>query len=190
MIRRVLVAITLVTSLLLTWGCKGGPPSVRLDDLVPMTADAICLLLVGPPADQSGLSTTTDPPLMKKGAYETALITADTEGFARESQGTVSVKSLQGVQKSVVEKVNDRLKKEGFRARQVPYPYAGGAEPQSLLCVLTPAIEEAGSPSDRANGKARKMILVVLTISDPATGKILAERRYYSGADVRPQKKP
>jgi hypothetical protein len=183
--RRVVVTLASACLLPALAGCRGGAPAVRAGDLVPLTADAVTLVLIGPPPERRATVTTGDPPLMKAGVYETALITADAEAFARESRGAFSAREMAGIRKAVVEKVDEALRREGFRAKEVPFPYPGNPEPKTLLCVLTPATEDAGSPSDRASGRGRKMVLVVLTVTDPTTGTTLAERRYYSGADAR-----
>ena len=182
---RRLAILAIVFSALAAAGCRGGS-AVRLTDLAPITADTITRVLVGIPMEQRATQPTAEAGVLKAEVYETAVITADAEAFAKVSRGTLSVRDIEALQNDVVNRVSDNLKAYRFKARGAKYPPMI-SEPRTLLATLTPTTEEAGSPADRAAGKGKTLILVRLTVTDPLTGAVLAERQYYSGTDARNQ---
>ncbi len=181
---RCLLLMTLLMGFALA-GCKGSS-TVRLADLAPLTSETITLLLVGIPPEQRATQPTAEIGLLKPEVYETAVISADAEAFAKVSRGTLTVDDLEALQKNVVNRVSDNLKSYRFKARGAKYPPVI-SEPRTLIIKLTPATEETGSPADRAAGKGKTMVLVHLIVTDPQTGAILAERQYYSGTNAKNQ---
>ena len=90
----------------------------------------------------------------------------------------------------VVRTLDRDLKKRGFAATGAAFDTPNGTSPipsrsrNALLATLTPVTEPAGSPAERASGRARTILLIRLAVSDPATGKTLVQRDYYSGRDI------
>lgn len=167
-------------------GCSRGIPPASFDDAVSITEGTLRDLLLGlPPERTATLSTPPDPPLLKTGVYETVLIAADAEGFARVSRGSVRAADVLELQSRVVEQLDRDLKKRGFRARGGAYGAAVRGEEKILVAALTPSTEVGGSPKDRAEGKEKTYILIRLTLTDPRTGAILRRQDYYSGRDVK-----
>lgn len=185
MTRRIAVLTTIFMALVLV-GCGKGGSTVRLSDLAPATSDTITVLLVGLPPEQRATRTTVEPALMKADVYETAVISADAEGFATASRGRLTVRDIETMQKDVVNRVSENLKPHRFKAQGAKYP-ATVSEPKTLLLTLTPVTQETGSPEERAAGKGKTLVLVHLKITDPLTGAVLAERQYYSGTDAKNQ---
>jgi hypothetical protein len=184
MARQIVILATVFMALVLA-GCRGGS-SVRLTDLAPMTADTITRVLVGIPPEKRATQPTAEVGLFKAGVYETAVISADAGAFAKVSRGTLTARDIEALQKDVVSRVSENLKSYRFNARGAKYPPVV-SEPRTLVAILTPATEETGSPADRAAGQGKTMVLIRLTVTDPLTGTILAERQYYSGTDAKNQ---
>ena len=169
-------------------GCGRTNPPVRVDDVVEMTEETLTDLLLGNGRNLPVTSTApVDKPLMQKDVYETALIAADEQGFEKMSRGSLKAESIREIEARVVRTVNKNIAPKGFAARLIAFPPPPDVATQdkTLLVTLTPATQETGSPKDRAENKADRLILVRLLVTDPRTGATLAERDYYSGADVR-----
>jgi len=180
-----LALVLLLPTLFVLAGCTGGNSSVSMGDLADMTADTMGDLLLGPPPDPTGMAP-PDPPLLKKGGKETVIVAADTAAFVGISKGAIPESALKQTLKDIVRMLNRRMEKRGFHATASPdFPPVNPSDEKTLVTTLAPVTEEAGSPSDKAQGKQRTMILVRLTVTDPATGTILRQRDYYSGKDVQ-----
>ena len=176
----------MVVGIMALAGCGRGIPAASFDDAVESTQNTLRDLLLGPPPERTAtLPTRPDPPLLRKGGYETVLIATDAEGFARISQGSVSVKDIQEMQRRVVEGLDKELKERGFSARGVSFGADVRGEEKALLATLIPTTQEGGSPRERAEGKGKTFILIRLTLTDPKTGAILRQRDYYSGHNVK-----
>lgn len=176
-------------------GVNGG--SGALAEAADTTVLTLRDLLLGVPPERQGTAATRpDPPLLSPGGYEEVVIAADAENFARLSNGTVPARMVRDLQVQVVRRLNRDLTKRGFRATGAAFDTPAGASAlpsgksaattgsgKTLLATLAPVTEPAGSPAERARGRA--ILLVRLTITDPATpGKTLVRRDYYSGRDV------
>jgi hypothetical protein len=149
-----------------------------------MTAETLAVLLLGDPDASATQMAPADKPLLEKGIYESVAVSADAARFADVSHGALSKDDVLVLEKGVVEKLNKPLRRRGFSATEVPYPPAVTTE-KTLVATLVPIIHESGSEEEKRNEKNKKLILVRLTVSDPRTNDVLAQRDYYSGADVR-----
>ncbi len=167
-------------------GCGQSAPSMRVDDAVEATEDALTTLLLGASDDATSLAT-RDRPLLVKGVHDTVYITADAEGFHRLSRGAFTLKSVGEIEDRVARTVNNNVKKRGFTAVTATYPatLSPDQQPRALTATLLPAIQDSGSPQDLAQGKGKRLVLIRLIVADAATGTVLSERDYYSGNDVR-----
>ena len=164
---------------------------MALAEAVDNTTQTLRDLLLGIPPERQGTATIRpDPPLLSTGGYQEVVIAADAEGFARASRGAVSANALRDLQVRVVRALDRDLKKRGFAASGAAFdrPDSAPAVPSgsrsALLATLTPVTEPAGSPAERASGRAKTILLIRLAITDPATGKTLVQRDYYSGRDI------
>jgi hypothetical protein len=168
----------------LVGGCGKGNSDVRVSELVTFTSDAITGLLIGP-SSKDALSGNAQPdkPLLEHGKYEYALISADAVGFQDVSRGALTQDKMKDLGSRIVAEVNKRLKPVGYSATGAPFPPATNDD-KTLLVTLVPAMAPSGSVADRAKGEGRNMVLVRLTVTDPKTNAILAQRLYYSGADT------
>ncbi len=185
--------LTAVFSLGALAGCgRGGSGRpAALAEAVDNTTQTLRDLLLGIPPERQGTSATRpDPPLLTPGGYQEVVLAADAEGFARESRGAVSANAVRDLQVRVVRALDRDLKKRGFAATGAAFDTPGGASPipsrsrNALLATLAPITEPAGSPTERASGRARTILLIRLAITDPASGKALVQRDYYSGRDI------
>ena len=183
--RRCFLLGAIATCALLAAGCGGNAPPTTFGDAIRITEETLYQLLVSPADQDATRNTRPDPPLLKKGTYETALIAVDAEGFVRVSRGALSTDATRELQTEVVKRLNERLEKRGFSARAVPFGTDVKGEARALLATLTPTTQEGGSPKDRAEGKAETYVLVRLTVTDPASGAVLRQRDYYSGSNVK-----
>lgn len=189
-LRRSLLPLLLATTAVLaltTVGCGNSTPVIHLDDAVAMTEDTLTEALLGPNHVSETDPTPRDKPLLRRGVYETVLIAADEKAFSKISRGALKDESIRDVEDRVTKTVEKRISRRGFTAKRVDYPVSAAdiaANDKVLLATLMPVTEDAGSPIDHAEGKARKLILVRLTIADPRSGNILMVRDYYSGSDV------
>lgn len=176
---------------LLLMGCGKGVPASRLSEVVPITVDALAVLLVGVPDSESATRVSpTDKPLLKEGIYEKVIVSADTAGFSHSSKNNISVRDVADVQRKVVEDLQKIVKKRGpYTAEGVPFPPVNQDE-KTLIATLTPHTELTGSPEERASGKGKTMVFIRLTLSDAKTGEVLRLRDYYSGADARQAGQP
>jgi hypothetical protein len=176
---------------LLLSGCTKGNSDVRITELVSFTSDAITGLLLGPsPNDAPTGNAQPDKPLLEKGKYEKAIISADGAGFQDISRGALTQDNMKQIGSRIVEEVNKRLKPAGFSAQGAPFP-ATTNEEKTLLVTLVPATAPSGSVAQRTRGDGHTMVLIRLTVTDPKTNEILAQRLYYSGSDVgSPGKQP
>ncbi len=175
-------------------GCGRGSASGRpasLAEAVDNTTQTLRDLLLGVPPERQGTAgTRPDPPLLSAGSYQEVVIAADADGFARESRGAISANAVRDLQVRVVRALDRDLKKRGFAATGAAFDTPGGVSPvpsrsrNALLATLTPLTEPAGSPAERASGRAKTILLIRLAITDPATDKTLVQRDYYSGRDI------
>ena len=180
--RQIVFAIAAI--LLLLTGCGRGAGTVRLADVVPITTDTLTTLLLGDPDVSPTRLAPADKALLQTGTYENVVIAADGPGFARVSKGVLSVADVNDLLKSVVSKINGRLKKRGFSAQQGTFPPTTTGD-RTLIATLTPQTQVTGSEADQKKGHAKTLVLVRLTITDPATNTVLAQRDYYSGNDAK-----
>ncbi|MBC8104109.1 MAG: hypothetical protein H7Z41_16165 [Cytophagales bacterium] len=186
-----LLTVLLLSGLIGLGGCSSSAPSVALSDMTEITVDALTDLVLGPPEDPTR-TTPTDPPLLRKGKNDRVVVAADTAAFAAISRGAIPENALKSARKDVVRSLDRRLNKKGFAAvESTEFPPARPTDGRTLVATLTPVLEGAGSPQDRAMGRDRQLVLIRLTITDPATGETLKQRDYYSGKDViRPNATP
>ena len=166
-------------------GCNDHAPPNNIEDLAGMTTEALSSLLFGPtPYQQAASSTPLDKSLLVKGVYETAFLSADGKGFSDISRGLLSEKRVGDIMKRVTDDLNQRGRKRGYLVKQTPYP-AEISDDKALLVTLTPTLTdvspEVGKNRDR---NPHKLLMARLTITDPKTKIVLAERLYYSGTDV------
>ncbi len=194
MTRRQILSHGLIASaalLLTVAGCGQRAVRVGLADVTDLTTYAILSAVAGAPSNARGAlpSQPTEPALLARGAYETVVVSADTVGFARVSNGALTERDLETVASNVAAGLTKELKREGFSARLAPFPANTSAiaasEDKPLLATLTPTTEEAGSPAERAAGKNQTFVKILLTITDPKTGTLLRQREFYSGANVK-----
>jgi hypothetical protein len=168
-------------------GCGRRLPQVALTDAADLASGALLEMLLGPPPDRATVLTAPpDPPLLRKGVYESVLIAADRDAFAAVSKGSLKTADIEAIQKRVVGDVDKVLKRRGFSAQEAPsFPPQVPADARMMLvATLTPVTEQGGSPAERASGKAAVLVLVRLAVTDPATGQTLRARDFYSGRDV------
>ncbi len=184
--RRDFVGSLFGAGLLALAGCGGGLPEADFEDAIRTTRGTLRDLLLGVEDTDVTRPVKPDPPLLKQGVYETVLIAADADAFARASQGSLNARDVQQMQRRVVEDLDKDLKRRGFSARNVPFGAGARGAEKALLATLTPITQEGGSPRERAEGKGRTYIVIRLTVTDPRTGAILSQRDYYSGHDVKP----
>jgi hypothetical protein len=174
----------LLAAAFLIGGCGKGNSDVRVSELVSYTSDAITSLLLGPPPNEAPPGNAQpDKPVLVKNKYEIALISADADGFQDISRGTLTRDKMKEIGARIVEDVNKHLKPAGFSAQGAAYPPTASTD-KTVLVTLVPATAPTGSVADRARGEGRTMVLVRLTVTDPKTNEILAQRLYYSGADA------
>jgi hypothetical protein len=185
------LTVAFVCAALGTAGCSGGPPAVSLTDLTQMTVVSLSDQLIGPPYEPTRTAP-TDPPLLKKGEKESVIVAADISGFAALSKGAIPEKALTSARKSVVNDLNKLLAKQGFSAvESTTFPPPKPTDNKTLVATLTPVLESAGSPQEKATGRDRQLVLIRLSITDPFNGETLRQRDYYSGKDVqRPNANP
>ena len=172
-------------------GCNGPAPSVNLDDLASLTSDALLALLLGPtPQERAASATPLDNPLLEKGVYDSVVLTADAKEFAHLSHNALSEKRVAEIMRRITEEMNSRGRKRGFQFRQSSYP-ATITDDKTLLVTLTPTLNDISAVTDRdavtdKNKERRpsKLLMARLTVTDPKTNAILAERLYYSGAEI------
>lgn len=186
-----LLTVVLFLGALAGCGRGGSGRPAALAEAVDNTTQTLRDLLLGIPPERQGTATIRpDPPLLSTSGYGEVVIAADAEGFARESRGAVSANAVRDLQVHVVRALDRDLKKRGFAATGAAFDTPGSASPvpsrsrNALLATLTPVTEPAGSPAERASGRARTILLIRLAVSDPATGKTLVQRDYYSGRDI------
>jgi len=183
-----LAAALLLMGALGVAGCGRGPARAGIADAVDNTTRTLRDLLLGLPPEALGTSPARpDPPLLTPGSYQAVLLTADADGFARASKNEIRAEAIQDLQGRVVRNLDRDLKKRGFTASGAPWETAASAArgaPKILLATLVPITEESGSPAERAAGRGRTILLIRLTVSDPATNKTLVQRDYYSGRDI------
>lgn len=188
--RKFLPILTLLAGfgLLLPGGCGRGsaPSGVAFSDVAAMTEQVLTDLLLGlPPHIADTLPARPDPALLKKGVYEHVFLATDGKGFAGASRGEIAEADIQALEKRVVEGVDKTLKASGFSAERIGYPVTAPDRSRSLVVTLTPTTQESGSPQERAERRNKTFVLIRLTVTDPATGSVLAQRDFYSGRDVR-----
>ena len=184
----VLIFSVLLVFFALAAGCGRGGSRAAIADVAAMTEETLTDLLLGVPPERAATRTAPpDPPLLKRGVYETAIIAADAKGFAEVSRGTITADDIRALEKRVVEQVNKRLQGKGFSAEQASYPVGSVDRAKAVVVTLTPTTQEGGSPQDRAENRGRTYILVRLMVADPNTRVILAQRDYYSGQELRGQ---
>lgn len=167
-------------------GCGGSLPDVSFDDAREITRETLREMLLGEREASATRRTPPDPPLLRKGVYETVLVSADAAGFARVSGGAISTDAVRDAERGVVRDLNKDLAKRGFSARALPFGQTPGSGAGTLLATLTPTTEPGGSPRERAEGKNKTFVLVRLSIADATTGAVLRRIDYYSGRDVKP----
>jgi len=179
------LALPAAAALLLS-GCSQRMPRVGLTDASDLAAGSLLEALLGPPSARAVTMTAPpEPALLKKGVFESVVVATDVPGFLAMSKGALKEQELRETEERVVKNVNDVLKRYGFSARAVPFPPpALAAGDKTLVATLTPQTEQGGSPAERATGTAPQLLLVRLTITDPATGQALRIRDFYSGRDV------
>ena len=187
--RGTLVAAALLAVVLgLLTGCGRPSASASFGDAVANTELTLRDLLLGVPPERRGTADTRpDPPLLVRGRYEAVVVAADAERFAGVSQGAVTAEMVRDLQSRVVRALDRDLKRQGFSASGAAFEGATSAArgARTLLATLIPVTEETGSPAERAAGRGKTLILIRLTIRDPATGTTLVQRDYYSGHDVK-----
>jgi hypothetical protein len=120
---------------------------------------------------------------MEKGKYETAIISADAAGFHDVSRGALTQDKMKDIGSKIVAEVDKRLKPAGFSAQRGDFP-PETTQDKALLVTLVPTTAPTGSVAERARGGGRTMVLVRLTVTDPRTNDILAQRLFYSGSDA------
>jgi hypothetical protein len=175
-----------IAALLFLSGCGGHSEQImRVDDAVEATEDALTTLLLGPPPDPTSLAP-LDKPLLVKGTHDTVYIAIDEPGFVGISHGTFKPENLHEIEERVVKTINANIKRKGFSAQATSYPVPSdlSQQPHALIATLLPSTEDTGSPQDHARGRNKQLVIIRLIVSDAATGAVLAERDYYSGADV------
>lgn len=185
-------ALTLFCAAVFATGCRKGAAPLRLADAEYITVETLTRLLLGdPPREQDLHPETAEKPLLKEGVYDKVVIAADADSFARVSRGAISAKDLRELETRVVSDVDKKLKKRGFSASGATFPPPAQTEARTLLATITPVIEEAGSPTDRAHRRNDALVLIRLTVTDGQTGIVIARRDFYSGTDVRrPNNRP
>lgn len=165
-------------------GCGGGLADISFDDAREITRQSLREMLLGVP-ETATRQTPPDPPLLRAGIYETLLLSADAEGFARVSKGAIGVGAVRDAERQLARDLDRDLKKRGFSARPLVFGQTPESAAKTLLAVLTPTTQEGGSPRERTEGKNKTFVLVRLTITDAATGAVLRRLDYYSGRDVK-----
>ncbi len=182
--RRQLIA--LAASPLLLAGCaKGGAQRIALRDVSLLATDALLVALLGPPENRMPAMGTPEPPLLVKGAKDTVILSTDYGAFVRESRGAFGEAEVKALEADVAKHTAEILLKEGFTLNAASLGVVPPANPaKTLLAVFTPAVESGGSPADKRAGLSRNLLLIRLTISDPATNTTLRVRDFYSGRDV------
>ncbi len=169
----------------LSGGCgRPGASAASFNDAAANTEQTLRELLLGGGAGSGARR--EDAPLLVAGRYESVVVAADAEGFARVSQGAVTAEAVRDLQNRVVGALDRDLKRRGFSANGRAFAGAASArrEPKTLLATLIPVTEQTGSPADRAAGRGKTLILIRLTITEPKAGATLVQRDYYSGRDV------
>lgn len=168
----------------LAGGCGSGLPDISFDDAREITRQTLHEALLGAP-ESATRRIPPEPPLLRAGVYETVLLSADAEGFARVSNGAINPRAVREAERRLARDLDRDLKKRGFSARAVVFGQAPKGEGKTLLAVLTPTTQQGGSPRERADGKNKTFVLVRLSITDAATGSVLRQLDYYSGRDVK-----
>jgi len=176
----------LLAAVLSATGCGGGLPDVSFDDAREITRQTLRELLLGQREESATRRTPPDPPLLRKGVYETVLLSADAAGFARISGGAISADAVREAERQIAGDLNKDLAKQGFSARTLPFGQRPEGAARTLLVTLTPTTEQGGSPRERAEGKNKTFVLVRLTVTDAAGGAVVRQMEYYSGRDVKP----
>lgn len=167
-------------------GRGGGASRVAIGDVAVITEEALTDLLLGVPPDRAvQMTAPPDKPILKSGVYETVFIAADAKAFSEISRGTISAEDIRAVEQRVVEQVDKNLKRRGFSAERGKFPMGEIDREKALVATLTPTTQEGGSPQDRAENRGTTYVLVRLTVTDPKTRTILAQRDYYSGQELR-----
>ena len=168
-------------------GCaQGGSRRVALDDISLLATDALLVALLRPAENRMPLTGTPEPPLLIKGAKDTVLLSTDYAAFVRESRGAIGEAEVKALEAEVAKRTGKILEKEGFILNRGTFGVAPdtSATGRILLATFTPATETGGSPSDKRAGKNRSLLLIRLTITDPAINSVLRVREFYSGRDV------
>lgn len=182
--RRIGGLIVILLAFCSLFGCNGKTPPVEISDLTGRTAEALSELLLGPTEDSPTRTTPQDKPLLQRGGYESAYLSADGKGFEEKSRRVLSEKRVAEIMKAVAEDLTRRGRKRGFAVQTTDYPATIDAE-KTLIATFTPAITDV-SPSVGANKNrvGDKLLMARLTVTDAKTGAVLAERLYYTGTDV------
>lgn len=180
--------IALVLALLAVFcaGCARGS-RVRASQIAVVTSDALVEVLTGiGPEGPGGIPIApSDPPLLRRGGVERAVVAVDVDAFVRMARGAVSERQFQEIARQVVERADQRLRRLGFQATLGAFP--AEAAPDALAVALEPTTQETGSPQERAGGRARVLLLVRLTVR-VAAGEIRARRDFFSGIELRPER--
>lgn len=172
---------------LLLAGCaQGGASRIAQSDVALLATDALLVALLGPAENRKPVSDTGEPPLLVKGAKETVVLATDYAAFVREGRGAFTESDIKTLEAEVVKITGKILEKEGFTLQTAPLgaTVPDTAAAKTLRAMFTPATETGGSPIDRRTGRNRSLLLIRLTITDPATQEVLRIREFYSGRDV------
>jgi hypothetical protein len=158
---------------------------VSFEDARELTRQTLREMLLGEREESATRRTPPDPPLLRKGVYETVLVSADAAGFARISRGSISAEVVREAERRIAGDLNKDLARQGFSVRALPFGQRPENTVRTLLATLTAATQEGGSPRERAEGKNKTFVLVRLSVSDAATQTVLRQIEYYSGRDVQ-----
>lgn len=185
--RRPILPLCFIAIFVVAAGCgRGGGSRLASGDVAAITEEALTDLLLGVPPERAATMTApADRPILKTGVYETVFIAADAKGFSEISRGAISEDDIRAVEQRVVEQVDKNLKRRGFSAERGSFPMGSVDREKALVATLTPTTQEGGSPQDRAENRGTTYVLVRLTVTDPKTREILAQRDYYSGHEMR-----
>src|SRR5215218_6169116 len=141
MTRRDFLHIVGGAAVLLAPGCGGSLPDVSFDDAREITRQTLREALLGEREASATRRTPPDPPLLRKGVYETVLVSADAAGFAAVSGGAISAEAVREAERQIVRDLNKDLSKRGFSARALPLGQTPESAARTLRATLTPTTE-------------------------------------------------
>lgn len=178
-------ALLALSPLLLAGCARGAAQKIALEDVSALATDALLVALLGPAENRMPFVGTPEPPLLVKGGKETVTLVTDYAAFVRESRGAFGEADVKALETDVAKRTAKILQEEGFTLNTASLgtvPPTDSAK--TLIATFTPATESGGSPEDKRAGRSRSLLLIRLTVSDPATKTVLRIREFYSGRDV------